>query len=87
MSKTFILKSDDTVQIFKPLNGENFSLDEMQKAVGGLIQVVNIPHTDLIMVINEEGVLFFLPKNHMASAIVRQDIVGNVIIMPSAMMN
>ena len=49
-----IIKSDGSPVKVEPKNGDCFSLEEMQKAVGGLIEVVNLPGKKL-MIVNEEG--------------------------------
>jgi hypothetical protein len=62
-----------------PVNGKNLELKEMQKLVGGYIELLSIM-TDKLMVLNEEGVLRGLPYNLAASILAGRDIVGDVII-------
>lgn len=78
------LTTDRKYQFVEPSNGEDFSLEELQKFVGGYIEIVSLPN-DKIMVANEEGKCYNLPLNvlatHMMQQIGRNDtIVGNVLI-------
>jgi len=56
------------------------SLEELQKAVGGYIEVAEIPGSSKILVVNEEGLLQQLPLNPSASAMALQLIVGDVVL-------
>lgn len=74
-----------TVEDVEPTNGRDFSLEELQGYVDGLIEIV--PLTDgEIMVVNEEGYINNLPLNPLATAIFRDAtgndgyIFGNVVI-------
>jgi len=51
-----------------PANGTDFSLEEMQSAVGGFIQTIELKD-GRIMVIHEEGKLENLPMNKTATAL------------------
>lgn len=46
-----------------PDNGRDYSLDELQKAVCGYIETVNVSDNDRLLVVNEEGALRDLPTN------------------------
>ena len=72
---------------FEPKDGKEFSLKELQDAVGGLIEVVSLSNGKL-MIINEEGKFKNLESNHVAtelftpeSRIFPDHIVGNAIVM------
>jgi len=82
----YIIKANGEAPTFNPANGTDFTLEEMQEAVGGLIEIVYLDLHDRIMVVNEEGLLRDLPRNHVASILAKKTIVGNVIVMPSSMM-
>jgi hypothetical protein len=56
------------------------SLEKLQKAVGGYIQIVTIDN-QMCLVVNEEGLLMELPVNNWASSYSGQLIVGDVILM------
>ena len=53
-----------------PANGSDFRLEEMQRMVGGIIEIVYFDD-NTVMVINEEGKLLGLPLNMDATAIFR----------------
>lgn len=53
--KGILIKVDGTVVDFVPANKTDYKLDELQKAVDGLIDIVNIPDSELIFVVNDEG--------------------------------
>lgn len=71
-------------QDIEPQNGRDFKLKELQKYVGGNIEIVSLDRT-LIMVVNEEGLLIGLPTNRAASLLARKQIVGSVVVCPSKM--
>ena len=65
-----------------PPAGKTYTLEELQAAVGGYIQIVSLGSAHL-MVINEEGKLQKLPRNELASALYAHDndhIVGNALV-------
>lgn len=87
-----IIKSNGQKTSVTPHNSERgFRLDEMQKVVGGYIEIVNIPTAakqHRIMVINENGKLERMPVNRRATKMFRDNrnypcpdyIVGDVLI-------
>lgn len=76
------------IEPLAPANGTDFTLEELQKIVGGYIEVVRLDD-GAIMIINEEGKLHGLPPNeratriaHAAHAVAYSDeIVGPVAII------
>jgi len=74
-----IIKTDGTKIEVAPANGSDFSLEELQKVVGGYIEIVYLSEGRL-MVVNEEGWLNNLPYNPSASEIYGHPIVGDVLI-------
>ena len=79
-----LLKSDGSVANYPPV-GEHYTLEELQKAVGGYIEVVSLKD-DYIMVINEEGKCQGLLLNQKATDLYgnNQDyIVGNALVCQS----
>jgi len=84
-----IIKTDGTSIDYAPQNGTDFTLEELQKAVGGYIEIIQISSTQ-IMVLNEEGKLKGLPFNRNASLIfamagIRQVAVGDVVVCGTEM--
>lgn len=49
-----------------PAHGEHFTLEELQKYVGGYIELIYLPHEN-IMVVNEEGKVNELETNELAT--------------------
>ena len=80
-----IIKTNDETEHTEPSNGSVFSLEELQKAVGGYIQIVQITtgeHSGELMIVDEEGKLKEDAQvNKEASNIVGMQIVGQVIII------
>lgn len=60
-----IYKSDGSKVKIEPNPGPRFSLDEMQKVVGGLIELIGLDKG--YMVVNEEGKIYQLPFNFEAT--------------------
>ena len=59
-----------SVTRIKPANGRYFTLEEMQRTVGGLIQIVPLEREgleDRLLVVHEEGKLISLPLNVVAT--------------------
>lgn len=91
MKYGYLMKQNGDVEIIRPQNGEDFALEELQKAVDGLIEIVNLKN-DKIMVVNEEG-KFTKQLNpcatfiaHLQHAILGRDyIAGDVVVCPSEM--
>ena len=85
-----IVTPEGTVTIFPPDNGKHYTLEELQEAVGGYIQLLPIPDGQSpkrVVVMNEEGRLHGLPRNDIASQAFGSDalIVGTVVVCPSRM--
>ena len=87
--KTRIIKSDGTEQEILPENGKDFSLEEMQKIVGGHVEIIGCNDQNFLCVLNEEGKIQELPLNEKATALVNRIIspddfiVGDVLITES----
>jgi len=76
-----ILHGNGLVSDFRPEGGE-FTLGELQKAVGGLIEIVRVePWSDIILIVDEEGRLKRKRCNELASEMVGRYIVGDVVLM------
>lgn len=65
MNTGTIIRIDGTQVEVQPINGDKFSLEEMQTVVGGYIEIVALDKVGTVMVVNEEG--FNLPVNEKAS--------------------
>ena len=81
--------SDGEQPIVKITRTEGFTLDEMQDVVGGYIEgLFKVPNPETneydgqwVMVINEEGYRIDLPTNRRITVLLRQLVVGDVLIM------
>ena len=79
-----IIRVDGTREEYLPANGRHYTLEEMQKAIGG--GWIEIVHTmdGRLMVIDEEGKLKGFPVNPVASALYvygdQDPIVGDVLV-------
>ena len=62
-----------------PKNGKDFSLGELNTIVDGYIEIVRIPNSKDILIVNEDGLQKNLPYNVLASVYANQRIVGNVL--------
>jgi len=89
-----ILRADATTEEGLREIRAPFTLEELQKIVGGLIEIVELPdgtrvtlHLSLclvllagmVMVVNEEGSLLDLPVNEAASKLCGRRLVGDVL--------
>lgn len=64
-----LIKSDGSVKPIVPANGRDFTMEELQGYVEGLIQIIDLT-SEAIMVVNEEG-KGVLPPNGMATVIAK----------------
>lgn len=86
-----LIKTDGSVQKTYPANGSDFTLEELQGFVEGIIEIIDIG-SGVIMVVNEEG-KGVLEPNSMATVIAKARcaifphdyIAGNVLMCPSDM--
>ena len=62
-----------------PLN-RKLTLENLQKSVGGIIELIFIDSTTL-MIINQEGLILGLPRNRIASRMANRTIVGDVVVL------
>jgi translation initiation factor 6 (eIF-6) len=80
-----IIKTNGETEHIEPANSSVFNLKELQKAVGGYIQIVSITtgeYSGRLMIVNEEGLIKPNPQvNKEASRIACQSIVGQVIVI------
>ena len=90
--KSVIIYPDGHTQSFE-FKGDMPELDEMQKVVGGLIELVYPEKEDWILIVNEEGLIHELEYNEtatnlQASRYLRHGniLVGAVIYMPIALL-
>ena len=88
-----LIKFEDYVTTYEQVKpkGKTFSLEELQKFVGGYIEILHLADDKLCMVCNEEGKINHLPMNPIATRLFNvlttgspyDYIVGNVLICGS----
>lgn len=80
-----IIKTDGTRHTTVPANGEYFTLEEMQAAVGELVEIIELDDKQS-MILNEEGKMLDLEYNEVADDIFHRHfstfdyIVGDVLL-------
>ena len=85
LNKTTLIKASGELETITPENGDRFTLEELQKYVGGYIEHIQLPHRELL-VVNEEGLLLGLPFNAQASMIFGRPLVGDVVYGPAKLL-
>lgn len=81
-----LFKTDGTIINITPDNGKKFKLQEAQELVGGLVQLVDLGHREML-ICNEEGIILGLPHNANASKKLKeayggyaQELYGDIIL-------
>ena len=77
-----VIYPDFRVEIIRPKESK-FVLKELQEAVEGYIEYYPTNNQKIKIIVNEEGLLMRLPLNKIASHIFGIHAVGNVLIVPS----
>jgi hypothetical protein len=81
-----LYRTNGKVEEFNPKSGKEFSLEELQTAVGGYIELIYLPESE-VLVVNEEGMIQKLTFNKKASIIANRPIVGNVVKCKKSQIN
>ena len=71
---------NSNVEEFPPADGKRYTLKELQKMVGGFIEVVCEDENHIILA-NEDGLSKKLPYNEFASYLYGKHLVGNVAVI------
>ena len=68
-----LIRANGTEEIVQPANGKGFTIEEIQKLVGGTVQAINIrgEATKPVMLVNEDGYPRGLPVNKVASEVLQ----------------
>ena len=88
-----LIRTDGSGELITPLNETDFTLSEIQKHVGGLIEVLHLSGR-LIMIVNEGGKLNGLDINPVATFIAHENmaihgtdyIVGDAVVCDNSML-
>lgn len=78
-----LFKTDGTEMNVQPKNERDYSLEELQKYVGGYIEIVHLFDKKRIMVVNEEGAINGMQLNLTASRFAIRPIFGDVLVCSS----
>lgn len=65
--KARILRTNNTVEEVTPANGRSFTLEELQRIVGGYVEIHLMPDGRTFVVLNEDGLSLNLPFNTLAT--------------------
>lgn len=76
-----LLKPQYELEVLEPKN-EYFTLEELQKAVEGYIEIAPVRMDDCLVVVNEEGVIRRFPRNLTGNSMFGWDFRGNILIVP-----
>lgn len=81
-----LIRVDGTVETFLPSKGKKFSLEEVQKLVGGYVVRLSIPESvGGVLLVDEDGIPKGLPLNRNASEVAAQKIYGDALLVPRGM--
>ena len=80
-----VIKVDGSVEPIS-VSGKYLKLEEMQKAVEGLIEFVYIGNKKYAIIVNEEGLVYNLKPNVFARLNWGKILVGNILIVPKRML-
>ena len=78
---SYIITAQGDTRPYLPAVGEQYTLEELQAAVGGYIEIVHLD-ADRVMVLNEEGIRLRLGVNAGATDLCGQAILGDVLVCP-----
>jgi len=76
-----LFKTSGDTEAFPPASGNRYSLEELQTAVDGFIELVHLD-SQQVLVVNEDGLRLRLPVNDKASDIAGRLIVGDSLLCP-----
>ena len=89
--KAYLIRIDGSTEEVTPQNGSDFKLNELKQFIGGgYIEIVRLPNSPTIFVIDEEGKLKNFEYNEMATTLsgimaYGDVLVGDVVMCPSKM--
>lgn len=77
----FVIFVDGTIEGVKPENGTTFNYRELQKLVGGLIEVVPQGAPHLVFLCDKEGLLKDKLRNYKVSELLDCPVVGDILVL------
>lgn len=86
--KSYIITTSGEEIPYEPESGDLYTLEELQDAVGGYIEILKL-NSKRYVIVNEDGVTLGLPENKRATELMRKYsklpmgcvIVGNVVVI------
>jgi hypothetical protein len=79
------ITTDGNEEVITPNDGIKFTLEELQTAVGGLIEIAPMVKSSInkgkTLLVNEEGLCMGLPVNPLASLLAGYPIVGDALLL------
>lgn len=82
-----ILGTDNSVSFQLNRTKENVAFKELQKWVGGFIEMYPLEDEKFYYIVDEEGLLKEKPYNELANDLFGIDVVGNLLVVPKQLMN
>lgn len=73
MAEATLFTEDGDVADVEPTDGDYFTLEELQRLIGGLIETKYLMSQDKYLIFHEEGKLLDLPLNDLATAIYQRE--------------
>lgn len=74
-------KEDGTLEILKPTN-KYFTLQELQDAVGGYIELYPYHYANKLIICDEEGLIKEKPVNKLFERLTSVSLVGDIVLCP-----
>lgn len=71
---------NSNIEEFPPADGKRYTLEEIQKMVGGFFQIVSLEDKYIVLA-DEDGLSKKLPYNEFASHLYGKHLVGNVAVV------
>lgn len=81
-----MLIADGKITLIKP-EKKKFTLEELQKVVNGYVEVIASPFPEYITIVDEEGKLKNEKPNDLAYLILKHELVGKVLVIPSKLLD
>lgn len=75
----FIKSTGEVTDVFPAK--EKFSLEEVQVLVGGYFEVIRVGVFPMVMLLNEDGIELDLPVNPVATSMVGEKVLGDVVLL------
>lgn len=85
--KTLLTIEPNGVMIYVDIDEEEVSLEELQRLVGGYIELYPKDDERFVFIVDEEGLLKNRPFNHVAKELFDIDVVGTLVLCHKSVFN